>query len=52
MPAFGPHGAGTKLVTICPENPGHGLPLIQCFYVLRAIAAGQPPDDGFAHELA
>ena len=34
MPAFGPHGAGTKLVTICPENPGRGFPLIQGLYVL------------------
>lgn len=34
MPAFEPHGAGTKLVTIFPENPGRGLPLIQVLYVL------------------
>jgi ornithine cyclodeaminase len=34
MPAYGPQGAGTKLLTICPENPGRGLPLIQGIYVL------------------
>lgn len=42
MPAFGPEGAGAKLVTICPQNPGRGLPLIQGLYVLFSQASLTP----------
>jgi ornithine cyclodeaminase/alanine dehydrogenase-like protein (mu-crystallin family) len=34
MPAFGPEGAGVKLITFVPGNPGMGLPLIQGAYVI------------------
>lgn len=34
MPAAGPVGAGVKLVTVNPSNPGRGLPLINGVYVL------------------
>lgn len=36
MPAAGPQGAGVKLVSVQPANPGRGLPLIQGVYVLFA----------------
>lgn len=36
MPAAGKAGAGVKLVTVAPGNPGRGLPLIQGVYVLFA----------------
>jgi ornithine cyclodeaminase/alanine dehydrogenase-like protein (mu-crystallin family) len=42
MPAFGPQGAGTKLVTICPGNPGRDLPLIQGLYVLFSQSSLTP----------
>jgi ornithine cyclodeaminase/alanine dehydrogenase-like protein (mu-crystallin family) len=42
MPAFGPQGAGAKLVTICPENPDRGLPRIQGLYVLFSQASLSP----------
>lgn len=42
MPAFGPQGAGTKLVTICPENPRRGFPLIQGLYVLFSQTSLSP----------
>ncbi|MFP5351842.1 MAG: ornithine cyclodeaminase family protein [Actinomycetota bacterium] len=34
MPAWGDRTAGVKLVTVAPDNPSHGLPLIQGLYVL------------------
>jgi ornithine cyclodeaminase/alanine dehydrogenase-like protein (mu-crystallin family) len=34
MPAVGDAGAGVKLVTVNPNNPGRGLPLIHALYVL------------------
>jgi ornithine cyclodeaminase/alanine dehydrogenase-like protein (mu-crystallin family) len=36
MPATGAPGAGVKLVTINPQNPGRDLPLIHGAYVLFA----------------
>jgi ornithine cyclodeaminase/alanine dehydrogenase-like protein (mu-crystallin family) len=38
MPAVGPEGAGAKLITLAPENPKFGLPLIQGVYVLFSPA--------------
>jgi len=34
MPAIGPEGAGAKLVSVVPENPGRELALINGLYVL------------------
>jgi ornithine cyclodeaminase len=34
MPAYGPAGAGVKLVTVAPDNPARGLPLIHGLYLL------------------
>ena len=34
MPSETPAGAGVKIVTIAPSNPGHGLPRIQAVYLL------------------
>ena len=34
MPAVGDAGAGVKLVTVNPSNPGRGLPLIHALYAL------------------
>jgi ornithine cyclodeaminase/alanine dehydrogenase-like protein (mu-crystallin family) len=34
MPAVGRAGAGVKLVTVNPSNPGRGLPLIHALYAL------------------
>jgi ornithine cyclodeaminase/alanine dehydrogenase-like protein (mu-crystallin family) len=34
MPSQTPAGAGVKVVTIAPANPGHGLPRIQAIYLL------------------
>jgi ornithine cyclodeaminase len=34
MPALGPEGAGTKLVTVTRANPSRSLPMIQGLYVL------------------
>ncbi|HEX9717208.1 MAG TPA: ornithine cyclodeaminase family protein [Actinomycetota bacterium] len=42
MPAAGLHGAGVKLVTVTPSNPGLGLPLIQGVYVLFAPKTQEP----------
>jgi ornithine cyclodeaminase len=36
MPAAGASGSGAKLVTVQPDNPGRGLPLIQALYALFA----------------
>jgi ornithine cyclodeaminase/alanine dehydrogenase-like protein (mu-crystallin family) len=36
MPAVGASGTGVKLVTVNPENPARGLPLIHAVYVLFA----------------
>ena len=36
MPAYGPEGAGLKLVTVARDNPARGFPLIQGLYVLLA----------------
>jgi ornithine cyclodeaminase len=43
MPATGPGGIGVKLVTVTPDNPGRGLPLIHGVYVLFD-PAGQRPE--------
>lgn len=42
MPAVGPQGAGVKLVTVQPGNPGRGLPLVQGVYVLFAPGTLEP----------
>ncbi|HEU4598402.1 MAG TPA: hypothetical protein VFS26_01520, partial [Solirubrobacterales bacterium] len=42
MPAAGPEGAGAKLVTVVPGNPGRGLPLINGIYVLFSRENLQP----------
>jgi len=34
MPAAGPEGAGTKLLSVVPRNPTRGLPLVQGVFVL------------------
>jgi ornithine cyclodeaminase len=34
MPATGPEGAGAKIVSAVPANPGRGLPMINGLYVL------------------
>ena len=34
MPSWGSHAAGVKLVTVAPDNPAAGLPLIHGVYVL------------------
>jgi ornithine cyclodeaminase/alanine dehydrogenase-like protein (mu-crystallin family) len=34
MPAAGPDGAGVKVVTVNPDNPGQGLPFVHAVYVL------------------
>ncbi len=34
MPAHGPEGVGVKLVTVTPDNPAVGRPLVQGMYVL------------------
>jgi len=36
MPAHGRSGTGVKIVTVAPENPARGLPLIHAAYVLFA----------------
>ncbi len=36
MPAFGPEGAGVKLVTVNLDNPPRGLPLVHAVYVVFA----------------
>lgn len=42
MPAAGTQGAGVKLVTVTPSNPGRGLPLIQGLYVLFSPETQEP----------
>lgn len=42
MPAAGPVGAGTKIVTINPANPARGHPLIHALYVLFAPGTLSP----------
>lgn len=42
MPASGPDGVGVKLVTISPDNPDRGLPLIHAVYVLFDATSQEP----------
>ena len=42
MPAVGEAGAGVKLVTVNPMNPGLGLPLIHALYVLFSARTLEP----------
>lgn len=42
MPASGTGGVGVKLVTISPDNPDRGLPLINAVYVLFDAATQEP----------
>ena len=42
MPAAGDAGVGVKLVTIAPENPGRGRPLIHAVYLLFDAASLAP----------
>jgi ornithine cyclodeaminase/alanine dehydrogenase-like protein (mu-crystallin family) len=42
MPAWSASDAGVKLVTVSPDNPSRGLPLIHGLYVLFAKPALQP----------
>lgn len=42
MPSWSPQSAGTKLVTVAPDNPGRGLPLIHGIYVLFDKPALRP----------
>jgi ornithine cyclodeaminase/alanine dehydrogenase-like protein (mu-crystallin family) len=42
MPAVGPEGAGAKLVTAVPGNPGRGLPFINGLYILFSRDALTP----------
>lgn len=42
MPSVSPQGAGVKLVTVQPGNPGRGLPLVQGVYVLFAPGTLEP----------
>ena len=42
MPAAGAQGAGVKVVTVTPSNPGRGRPLIQGLYVLFAPQTQEP----------
>ena len=42
MASGGETGAGAKLVTIAPGNPGNGLPLIHAVYVLFAAESLEP----------
>jgi ornithine cyclodeaminase/alanine dehydrogenase-like protein (mu-crystallin family) len=42
MPAVGEAGAGVKLVTVNPSNPGRGLPLIHALYALFDAETLQP----------
>jgi ornithine cyclodeaminase/alanine dehydrogenase-like protein (mu-crystallin family) len=42
MPAAGEAGAGVKLVTVNPSNPGRGLPLIHALYVLFSSETLEP----------
>jgi ornithine cyclodeaminase/alanine dehydrogenase-like protein (mu-crystallin family) len=42
MPAAGPGGVGVKLVTVAPDNPARGLPLVSGIYVLFSADTLQP----------
>lgn len=42
MPATGAPGAGVKLLTVNPSNPGRGLPLIHALYALFAADTLEP----------
>jgi ornithine cyclodeaminase/alanine dehydrogenase-like protein (mu-crystallin family) len=42
MPATGPEGTGVKLVTITPDNPDRGWPLIGAVYALFDPVTQQP----------
>ena len=42
MPAASSPGAGVKLITVTPGNPGRGLPLIQGLYVLFSPINQEP----------
>jgi ornithine cyclodeaminase/alanine dehydrogenase-like protein (mu-crystallin family) len=42
MPAFGPEGAGVKLVTVNLDNPARGLPLVHAVYVVFAPGTMAP----------
>jgi ornithine cyclodeaminase len=42
MPASGATGVGVKLVTISPDNPDRGLPLINAVYVLFDATTQEP----------
>jgi ornithine cyclodeaminase/alanine dehydrogenase-like protein (mu-crystallin family) len=42
MPATGPEGTGVKLVTITPDNPARGEPLIGAVYVLFDPSTQEP----------
>ena len=42
MPAWGAQGVGVKIVTLTPENPASGQPLIGALYVLFDALTQQP----------
>jgi ornithine cyclodeaminase/alanine dehydrogenase-like protein (mu-crystallin family) len=42
MPAAGNQGVGVKLITLTPENPKRGLPLVQGVYVLFGADSQSP----------
>ncbi len=42
MPAHGPQGVGVKLVTVTPDNPDRGLPLVQATYALFDASTQAP----------
>jgi ornithine cyclodeaminase/alanine dehydrogenase-like protein (mu-crystallin family) len=42
MPAWSESAAGVKLVSVAPDNPSRGLPLIQGLYVLLSKPSLQP----------
>lgn len=42
MPAVGEQGVGVKLLTVKPDNPERGLPLVQGVYVLFAPGTLEP----------
>jgi ornithine cyclodeaminase/alanine dehydrogenase-like protein (mu-crystallin family) len=42
MPAAGDQGVGVKLITLTPENPARGSPLVQGLYVLFRAGSQSP----------
>lgn len=42
MPAWDERLLGTKLVTVHPANPAHGLPAVHSLYLLASAETGQP----------